>query len=142
MGDGTAVASAVVTHTYPAVGVYTAVVTASNLVSSLTATTTVTVVDEAIAGLTAMNDSPTILGQITALSATITAGTNVSYTWDFGDGSLSQGRVVTHTYAVVGVYTAVVTATNSVSTVTTTTTVTITEPDFTLYLPVVMKPEP
>jgi uncharacterized repeat protein (TIGR01451 family) len=66
------------------------------------------------------------VGQATTLTAT--AGSNISYAWAFGDGStsLTTGAVVTHTYPAAGNYTAVVTASNSVSVVTATTAVTIT----------------
>jgi PKD repeat protein len=118
--------AAVVTHTYPAVGAYTALVTASNSVSLLTATTTV-MVEEPITGLTALNDSPTVLGNPTTLTATVTAGSNVSFTWDLGIGMFGSGAVVTHTYPDEGTYTALVTASNSVSLLTATTMVTITD---------------
>jgi uncharacterized repeat protein (TIGR01451 family) len=81
----------------------------------------------AIAGLTATNDSPTVLGSAITLTATITAGSDVTYTWAFGDGQADSGAEVTHTYPAVGSYTAVVTATNSVSVVTATTTITTDE---------------
>ena len=89
------------------------------------ATDTITVTDVPIAGLTATNDSPTPLGSTTTLTATIVEGSNVAYTWAFGDGSVGSGANVTHTYPSVGVYTAVVTATNSASVITGTTTVTV-----------------
>jgi PKD repeat protein len=43
LGDGAVGSGAAVAHTYPAVAVYTAVVTASNQLSLATATTTVTI---------------------------------------------------------------------------------------------------
>jgi uncharacterized repeat protein (TIGR01451 family) len=133
--------SSVVTHTYPAPGLYTALVTASNPVGVLTATTTVTI-DEAIAGLAATNDSPTALEDATTLTATVAAGSNVSYTWTFGDDSsfvVGPSSVVTHTYPAPGLYTAVVTASNSVGELTATTTITITQLPFHIYLPLVLK---
>ena len=82
--------------------------------------------DAPIAGLTASNDSPRMIGDSVTFTATITAGSNVTYTWDFGDSSeIAAGRVVSHAYTLDGVYTATVTATNSVSTVMTDTLVTI-----------------
>ena len=126
-GDGETASGAGVSHQYGEAGVYTAVVTASNPVSVLTATTVVTITDIPIAGLTASNSSPTELGQITALTATINAGSNVTYTWYLGDGALGSGPLVDHTYAEPGVYTAVVTASNSVNIVTATTAITITD---------------
>jgi hypothetical protein len=133
-GDGQFSGGEVVTHTYEDVGVYTAIVTASNSVSELTTTTAVTV-DEVIAGLEATNDSPTRLGNVTTLTATITAGSNVTYTWAFGDGESGSGAGVMHTYPAAGPYTAVVTASNSVSQLTATTPVTIAGPTFYIYLP-------
>ncbi|MBN1978929.1 MAG: tandem-95 repeat protein [Anaerolineae bacterium] len=124
-GDSTSGNGAVTTHTYLAIGTYTAVVTASNDAGVVTATTTV-VVDESIAGLSAINDSPTQLGSPTTLTATITAGSNVAYTWALGDSTSGYGAVLTHTYPAQGTYLAVVTATNSLSILTATTTISIT----------------
>jgi YD repeat-containing protein len=88
--------------------------------------------EESIAGLAVPNDSPTVLGDGTTLTATVTSGTHVSYTWAFGDGDTSSGAVVTHTYPSATTYTPIVTASNSVSVLTATTQVTITDAaDFT-----------
>lgn len=126
-GDGATGSGATVSHTYASLGVYTAVVTATNSVNTLTTTVPVTVTDAAISGLSATSNSPTTLGSATAFTATIASGTNVAYTWGFGDGSTGSGITTTHTYAAVGNYVAVVTATNSVNTVTATLPVTITD---------------
>ena len=127
-GDGSPTTAGVtVPHTYPAVGVYLATVIADNGVISLTATTPVTITDQPILNLTAINDSPTALGRTTALTATA-AGSNITYTWDLGDGAAGAiGAVQNHVYPALGTYTAVVTATNSVSTAVATTIVTITD---------------
>jgi len=66
----------------------------------------------AISGLTATSDSPTILGNATHLTATVTGGTNLTFAWDFGDGQIGTGALPTHIYAAPGSYIAVVTATN------------------------------
>jgi len=92
-----------------------------------------------IAGLTASNDGPTPLGQVTTLTATVTAGTNVTYTWVFGDGALGSGAVVTHTYPNIGLYTATITASNSVGLLTATTTVSVISVDRYIYLPLVLR---
>jgi RHS repeat-associated protein/uncharacterized repeat protein (TIGR01451 family) len=84
--------------------------------------------DASLAGLAAGNDSPTPLGQPTALRATITSGSNVTYTWALGDGEFGTGAVVTHTYPATGTYTAVVTASDSTRLLTATTPVTIVTP--------------
>jgi uncharacterized repeat protein (TIGR01451 family) len=140
-GDGTAGSGPLVSHTYPSVGVFTAVVTASNSVSELTATTVVTITDVPVAGLVATNDSPTTLGSPTTLTATITAGSNVSYAWSFGDGTGGSGALVTHTYPATGTYTAIVTASNSAGQLTATTPVSIVEAPAGghTYLPLILK---
>jgi PKD repeat protein len=117
-GDGSVGTGAEVGHVYPAVGDYVASVLAYNTVSSETTTTTVTITDVPIQGLAAVNDSPTLLGGTTTFTATITAGSNVDYTWDFGDGITLTGQVVMHAYEATGTYTATVTATNSLGSVT------------------------
>jgi hypothetical protein len=68
--------------------------------------------DVAISGLMATNNGPTPIGGATILTATITAGSFVKFNWSFGDGQTGIGRVVTHTYQMLGAYTAMVTATN------------------------------
>lgn len=93
--------------------------------------------EQAVSGITAMNDSPTFVGQTTYLTATVVTGTDVNYTWDFGDGASGIGRILPHTYPAVGVYTAVITAQNSFSTLTTTTSVTVIP--YGNYLPIVTK---
>ncbi len=39
-------------------------------------------------------------------------GTIVSYAWDFGDGSTATGPIVSHSYAQIGTYTAVLIVTD------------------------------
>jgi len=99
---------------------------------------TVAVGDQAIVDLLATNDSPTPLDTPTFFEATVERGTNVTYTWAFGDGATSTGNYISHTYPAIGTYTAVVTATNSVSQMTATTEVEIIE-WYALYLPLVMR---
>ena len=79
--------------------------------------------------LTASNDSPTLLGTATNLTATLTGVMSppATFTWDFGDALAGTGQTVAHTYGAFGLYTAIVTAANGVVTVTATTRVTITE---------------
>ena len=79
-----------------------------------------------------------MLGQSTALTATISAGTNVSYAWNYGDGNNGSGANASHTYATAGTYTATVTATNSLGNQVMTTLVTINPVAYTVYLPLVL----
>ncbi len=84
--------------------------------------------DTPISGLSADNDGPTVFGTATQLSADITDGSNVSYEWNFGDGTNGSGKTVSHQYAAPGNYTAEVTAANSTSTANTTTSVVVEVP--------------
>ena len=79
-----------------------------------------------ISGLSATNDSPTVLGQATTFTATVSSGSEVSYSWNFGDQTSGSGPVVTHTYAAAGNYTAVVTASNALGSDTASTSVIVT----------------
>lgn len=136
-GDGTSGNGVTVTHTYTAPREYTAVVTASNAVSLVTATTSV-VVEDAIARLAAVNDSPTSIGQATTFSATVTAGSNVHFYWGFGDTYTATGPIVMHTYAAVNEYVVTVMAINLVSSEMKTIPVYITPVE--IYLPLVLRP--
>ncbi|MEA3377753.1 MAG: PKD domain-containing protein, partial [Chloroflexota bacterium] len=126
-GDGLSGTGATVSHTYLGTGAYTAVVTATNSVSEVTGTTTITV-DQVIDGLVATSDSPTALGNTTTLTAAVSVGNSVSYTWRFDDGHDAIGDVVQHAYSDAGTYVAVVTACNSVSSESTNTLVTVDAP--------------
>jgi len=53
------------------------------------------------------------LGGATQFTATVAAGNNITYVWDFGDGQTGSGPNPAHVYADVGSYIATVTATNS-----------------------------
>lgn len=139
-GDGSTASGAAPSHTYLAVGVYTAVLTASNAASQLTATTTVTITDVAITGLFATNSSPTILGNSTNFTATVQSGSNITYTWEFGDGTQGSGATISHTYPASGLYTVTLTAINSINSQTATTAVSVVSQTYWVYLPVVTKP--
>jgi hypothetical protein len=82
-------------------------------------------VGEPVAGLVAENDSPTLRGEATTLSATVAAGSNVQILWDLGDGGTDDRMSLTHTYPTAGNYTAIVTASNAIKWLVTTTPVTI-----------------
>jgi uncharacterized repeat protein (TIGR01451 family) len=111
-------------YTYSAIGLYTATVTATNVVNQLVTTTQV-IVGVPISGLAAQNSSPTFAGSSTAFTATIAAGSSVAYQWAFGDGGTGSGANTAHIYAMPGSYTAIVTATNLFGTQVATTTVTV-----------------
>ena len=67
-----------------------------------------------ISGLAAQSDTPTMLGEMTTFTATVTSGSNITYTWDFGDEfALGYGANVNHNYAEPGEYSVTVTASNA-----------------------------
>jgi PKD repeat protein len=126
-GDGATSTLEHPAHTYTQTGNYTVTLTAYGFGEEATRVRSeyITVNDAPITGLQAHNDGPTPLGNSTALSATIGEGSNVVYSWDFGDGVTGNRATVTHAYGSIGTYTATVTATNSVSQRTTSTVVTV-----------------
>jgi hypothetical protein len=95
--------------------------------------------DEAVPpeGLSASNDGPTLLGNTTTFTATVTFGVAVTYQWDFGDGHTASGSSVSHVYAAPGSYHVTVKAANGAGFLTATMTVDVTAPRRTLYLPLV-----
>ncbi len=133
-----------VTYTWTTTGVKLITVTAQNPVNWVTATHSITITEIPIEGLSASNDSPTLLGFPTTFTASWTAGTNPQFTWDFGDSLMGMGAVISHTYAAPGVYTVTVTATNSAGSQQATTVASvITQPVTSwLYLPLVLESGP
>ncbi len=112
-GDGSYASGAHTTHTYADIGFFTATVTATNSLGPVITQTLVTVLDVPISGLLIENDSPTILGDATALTATQSSGSNITYLWDLGDGNFAAGGSVIHTYPAIGSYQVMVTGTNT-----------------------------
>jgi PKD repeat protein len=113
LGDGNSRTRQYLTHTYGAVGSYFVVLTATNSSGSQVVTDTVVVVDEPIEGLSISHSGPTVLGRATTFTALNTAGTNLTYRWDLGDGTTSTLQSLAHTYGAVGCYPVTLTATNS-----------------------------
>jgi uncharacterized repeat protein (TIGR01451 family) len=143
-GDGGVANGRFVTHTYAVPGIYTATLTASNSVSSYTATTNV-LAEEAVSELIILVNGepeplPVLTEEIVTFEGISIDGSNLSYTWDFGDGGVANGRIVTHTFAIPGDYTISLTAANQANSYTTTVVITVLAPEpalYTLYLPFV-----
>ena len=86
---------------------------------------TVTVKNVKVTGTWAINDSPTTLGCTTTITAGVKAGSGVTYTWDFGDGTggvwgVGREVVTDHVYPRTCVtplitYTVHVTASNTIT---------------------------
>ena len=71
-----------------------------------------------VSGLSTSTNSSALVGMAAPFTASISGGSNVSYTWTFGDGVSASGPTSAHTYSAMGIYTIIVTATNGLSTLT------------------------
>lgn len=94
-----------------------------------TYTLTVNILDVVISGLALVNDGPKAINEIVTLTASITVGTNVLYSWQYGDGATGDANAAltsTHSYGSATTYVATVTATNSRGSVDAITNVTVT----------------
>jgi hypothetical protein len=86
------------------------------------------------------SSSPDFLGQTTTFQST-SAGTNLNYEWNFGDGSppaSGPSATITHTYPATGTYSVVLTATNNAGSNVATGSVQI-EPGQQVYLPLIIR---
>jgi|GEM_PF-6062509 len=123
-GDGAAVlASKVVTHTYSSIGSYivSMAVCGLNVTRTVYASGNLTGVDLAVAV-----SSPALMQESVYFTPTVTSVTwPVTATWDFGDGITATDLVVSHTYAMPGLYTATLTVSNTLGAVITTTSVAV-----------------
>lgn len=79
-----------------------------------------------IPALTAVNSSPTPVGQPTFFQAAAPGAGFLHYEWTFGDGGTAVGQNIGHVYTTPGLYTAIVTATSLTDVAYATTPVTIT----------------
>lgn len=99
-GDGNASSLQNPTHTYTSSGTYTVLLIASNAFGSSFTSQVVTVnplmFDIGVNGTMAVGQS---------LTYTTSLNGGMSYTWDFGDGSLAGTQNSTHTYTTAGTYT-------------------------------------
>jgi subtilisin-like proprotein convertase family protein len=121
----------------PTVLTFTLTVTDSLGASGEPSTVQVTVGDVPISEPSIDHDSPTLLGNATHFTGTVDTGTNVVYSWDFGDGNFGAGQYVTHTYALVGTYPITLTISNGFGSGQVTSQVTVF--DYRLYLPLILR---
>ena len=108
--------------------------------------------DVEIGGLSIAAPARALQDQVVNFTAIITAGTNVTYTWDFGDGAVAVsqstdqatpdaqqqtgiGQTTSHTYTAPGFYIVTVTATNAVGEKQATKSIIV---QFGLYMPRIM----
>lgn len=134
LGDGTTAAGLSTHHTYLATGTYTATVSASNSLSTVVASTIVQVVDVPVNNVNLISNSPAYLYETVSITVT-SEGTNLSYDIDYGDGTLDSNMLdsdvngpmqsaaapipnsntFNHFYNEPGLYTVVVTVSNSIN---------------------------
>ena len=106
-GDGNVASGLEVTHAYATSGTYDVVLTITDDMGlSDRDTQSLRINAPPVAGFTA-NPSPVNPGQAVTFdaSATLDDGPVAGYAWDFGDGNVATGSLVTHAYAVAGTYT-------------------------------------
>ena len=142
LGDGVTSTLQSPVHTYPAIGEYTVVLTATNGWGSQVRFDAVSVRDVPISGLSVIHDGPTMLGTATTFTAAVAAGTNVIYNWNLGDGQTGVGAHLAHTYAGLGTYSVTVRAVNGTSESVASTRVTMLDPDLSIFLPLVLRGGP
>ena len=97
--------------------------------------------DVALTGVTANNNSPQLLFKPVAFTATVVAGSNPNFVWDFGDGEFGSGATTTHAfnkYPLGGTKVVTLTASNGAGPVPKTTLVKLILPPR-VYLPVMRK---
>ena len=127
-GDGSPLSTGdPITHSYAVAGTYPVTLTVTNPYGSASYAASVVVSAVPVSpALTLVSSSPTILGTPTYFTATLQAGAlPITYTWDFGDGTVvNDGLIINHTY-LAGTYTASLTATNIAGQAVVTTTVNV-----------------
>uniref|UniRef100_UPI0026355820 cohesin domain-containing protein n=1 Tax=Haloplanus sp. TaxID=1961696 RepID=UPI0026355820 len=125
-GDGTNATGETVEHAYAVTGTYNVTLTVANGSASDTDRIAVSVVEPVDAAITAERTSASVgdIIEFDALDSTSDdRSANVTYEWDFGDGTTVTDGVVAHEYDTAGTYTVTLTATDTVTGETTTDTV-------------------
>lgn len=122
-GDGSTGAGMFTGHTYELSGNYIATLTVydtvgnssqSNMILTATETPVIPTPPTAIiSSSTAIGEAP-LLVQFDGNSSTPSHSPIISYSWDFGDGSVAEGVNVSHNYTEAGNYQAVLTVTNEI----------------------------
>ncbi len=119
-GDGTTSTEKNPSHTYNVVGSYAVTLTLSDGSISSTSdvvTITVTEVSAPVATANIVADVTTAVAPATinfdGSGSTITDGSLLSYTWDFGDSTTESGISVSHEYTVAGDYVVTLTISNA-----------------------------
>ncbi len=118
-GDGDATFDATLPAAIPPNQFVTATATATHADGSTSefslAYASAGVLDVPIAGLAIQVSPPIYTDLPTSLIASVSAGTGVTYEWDFGDGQLGSGTTVEHSFTNPGMYTVTLSASNNSS---------------------------
>ncbi len=129
-GDGSSGAGRTVSHTYDQAGTYEVTFTVRNDAGSTTRTATVKVTRPAAPPKIASISAPSEVEARTSASFTATvnkemAAPPLSYRWQFGDGTASEGQMASHTYEQPGTYKVVLTVRNEAGEASESTTVSV-----------------
>ena len=131
-GDGTSASGVTATHTYRAVGKYTAKLTVNDGKTEDNDTVTINVVDSSTnAPPTAViktnkNSGPAPLTvNFDATQSSDPNGDPLTFLWNFGDGTSATGGTATHTYTANGTYKAELTVSDGEDSVTVSTVITV-----------------
>ncbi len=120
-GDGTTATGENISHTYLNTGNYNVVLVVSDGNGGIDTETTVIIVQSSTANqlpVAVINATP--IAGLSPLTVNFDAngssdpdGDNLSYTWDFGDGTTSNGITIQHIYTLPGIYTATLTVSDN-----------------------------
>jgi PKD repeat protein len=115
-GDGSVGTGTAPSHTYGALGTYTATLMVEDSSGQVATISHPVVVDESpTASFSVTTASPTA-GQALSFDGSASAdpdGSIADYSWNFGDGSVGAGATTSHTYVAPGSYTVTLTTTDS-----------------------------
>ncbi|WP_161629824.1 PKD domain-containing protein [Desulfogranum japonicum] len=120
-GDGSSGSGSTVSHAYSSVGIYTASLTVTDTSSSSQTADVEITVSESTASSTeqpvAVISSSTALGEaplsVNFDGTSSTGGSPLIFAWEFGDGSIGNGSLTSHTFSTAGSYTTVLQVTDS-----------------------------